>query len=499
MKTTLQKTVRLHTATAYLTFEREVERLDIQEYLAGKHFNNVLIENRVRAYLRNINLFDEKDQLTAKGHKAKETGKIFVQEEGKYKIWFTEKDTHFGTKIFYFKRIEPRDYGYQPQILDVLFDKESHYFLPVKDATFSQLKLIQNEKILGNRDSGQEKIHFTWEWNELASSNYQFEGKIDKENIQSVPIPTDEKLEYHIARILTDWDNTQKRAKMKHKDVTQVDKKAFETTCNTNWREFEVTIQQLPIMPFNAEEAKIWRNDLLEEEARRFYFSESDFNQLVTETNDKNGFSAYKNKLDTPSRQEYGQTLRNKNKAVQSVAYWHLMAAVDLYPRNNKSFILTSLNYVENARKNFSGIVNELKDNTKHDYTHIFYYDKHVKTDKQQYAVAAFFEGFGNVNKYLITENNAIYLARNKPEIIQKEIKTIFTNHSQHDRYLIIANGIDMTVWQISNSIDYIRFNSIANITPDLMGTIHQSVSFHKVEKQMLKKELLAFIQQSIR
>ncbi len=112
MKTTLQKTVRLHTATAYLTFEREVERLDIQEYLAGKHFNNVLIENRVRAYLRNINLFDEKDQLTAKGHKAKETGKIFVQEEGKYKIWFTEKDTHFGTKIFYFKRIEPRDYGY---------------------------------------------------------------------------------------------------------------------------------------------------------------------------------------------------------------------------------------------------------------------------------------------------------------------------------------------------------------------------------------------------
>lgn len=334
MKTTLTKTITLHTATAYLTFEREVARPDIQEYLVGKSFSNPLIEKRVQAYLKQIKLLDEKGNLTAKGHEVKETGKIFVREEGKYKIWFTEKDAHFGTKIFYFKRVEPRDYGKQPQILDVSFEEEIHYFLPVKDAPFSILKLVEKENILGYRDVGQENVNIIWKWNELANSSYQFNGKIEKEEIASFSIKSHEKLENHIARILPDWDKDQKRVKMKPENVTQVDKKAFETTFNTKttWRGFNVNIQQLPIMPLNAIEAKIWRNDLLEEEARKFYFSEGAFELLITETNDKSGFAAYKNVLDTPSMQEYAQTLRNKDKATQSVAYWHLVAANDLYP-----------------------------------------------------------------------------------------------------------------------------------------------------------------------
>lgn len=331
MKTTLTKNITLHTATTYLIFEREVARPDIQKYLEGKPFNNELIEHRVQAYLKQIKLLDEKGQLTAKGHKAKETGKIFVQEEGKYKIWFTEKDTHFGTKIFYFKRIQPLE-NENIKPLDISFDKEYHYFLPIKDNAFSYLNLAQNEGILGYKKSGQEKIQVTWTWNELASSTYQFEGKIDKENIQSVAIPTDEKLENHIARILPDWDKVHKRAKMKHETITQHERESFETTCNTSWRDFDVKIQQLLIMPYHIEDAKKWRNSLLEEEAKKHYFSVGTFAEFVKETNDKNGFHAYKNELDTPTMQEYAQTLRNRDKATQSIAYWHLVAANDLCP-----------------------------------------------------------------------------------------------------------------------------------------------------------------------
>lgn len=334
MQTILQKTLTLHTATAYLIFERETERPDIQEYLQGKTFNNPLIEERVQAYLKNIGLLDDRCQHTKKGYEAQKTGKIFVREEGKYKIWFTEKDEHFGDKIFYFKRVEARHEYKEVQKLDISFEKEGHYFLPPakeKD-TFCPLKLVKCTEILGNRNPEKEQIQLRWEWNEVAGSCYIFEGKIDRETIKTNKISSSENLENHILRILPTWHRLQKRAKMEYDMLSPQARKRFEITYNLpkKWRGFEGKIQQLRLMPVDEREAIIWRDYLLTEAAKEKYYTKADFEQLVAETHDNQGFAAYKASLNVPSIQDFAAQLRHKDKAVQSAAYWHLMATVDI-------------------------------------------------------------------------------------------------------------------------------------------------------------------------
>ena len=105
MKVTLNKIIQLQSATVYLRFEKEIKRKDIQEYLNGKQFEKSLIENRIKEYLKNIKVYDEKFQLTAFGNAVKETGMLPTIEEGKYQIWFTNKDSYFGNKIFYFRNL----------------------------------------------------------------------------------------------------------------------------------------------------------------------------------------------------------------------------------------------------------------------------------------------------------------------------------------------------------------------------------------------------------
>jgi hypothetical protein len=107
MKVTLDKQIQLRSSIVYLRFEKEVNRKDIQEYLNGKRFENSLIENRIKEYLKNIKVFDEKYQLTRLGNAVKDSGMLPTVEEGKYQIWFTNEDSHFGNKIFYFKRVQP--------------------------------------------------------------------------------------------------------------------------------------------------------------------------------------------------------------------------------------------------------------------------------------------------------------------------------------------------------------------------------------------------------
>jgi hypothetical protein len=141
MKVTLDKNIQLNSAIVYLRFEKEIHRKDIQDYLRGKQFDNRLIENRVKEYLKNIKVFDEKYQLTALGNSVKETGMLPTVEEGKYQIWFTNKDSYFGNKIFYFKRVQPTRES-NDEKLNLRFDSEGHYYLSTESNSFSNLKLL---------------------------------------------------------------------------------------------------------------------------------------------------------------------------------------------------------------------------------------------------------------------------------------------------------------------------------------------------------------------
>mgnify|MGYP007115137319 FL=1 len=78
-------------------------------------------------------------------------------------------------------------------------------------------------------------------------------------------------------------------------------------------------------------------------------------------------------------------------------------------------------------------------------------------------------------------------------EITLTDCKTIFKGRSPHDRYLIASNPNGISIWNISNSIDYIIFSD-RNINETTVGTIRQSVVFTPISKEMLDKDLLNFI-----
>jgi hypothetical protein len=134
MTVTLTKPIVLHSAIAYLSLVREVERKDIQEYLSGhKKFESTVIDGRVREYLKEIKIYDEQYHLTSYGNSVRATGKVKTRKEGKYQIWYTQDDSFFGNKIFYFTRFQPqKDNNNRIQPLSLNFDQE-HFHLSVSD------------------------------------------------------------------------------------------------------------------------------------------------------------------------------------------------------------------------------------------------------------------------------------------------------------------------------------------------------------------------------
>jgi hypothetical protein len=178
MKATLTKNIKIKSATAYLVFEKEQERKDIQKFLNGKKFEDETINNRVKEYLRNLRIIDENHISIQKGDRIKRTGKMFVREEGKYKIWFAENDNFLGTKILYFERISPQS-NIRVDILNVNFQEEN-YFLPINDNEFSDLKLIINNQIAGQLNNTNEMINLSWIWEGWTNLITYLEGKLKK-------------------------------------------------------------------------------------------------------------------------------------------------------------------------------------------------------------------------------------------------------------------------------------------------------------------------------
>lgn len=329
MKVTLTKNILLHSAQAYLRFQKEVERKDIQEYLNGKKRFEQLIENRIKDYLKNIGVFDEKYQLTRLGNTVKETAKMFVYEEGKYQIFYTQDDSFFDNRILYFRRLQPNAIDKIHQY--IFIEREGHFFLPTYENKYINFNL-DTDKICANIDENKYQIHFSWIWENLEKSYYVFNGEIGnkdrKTKIKAEPIPSDKNLQEMITKILPEWDVTHNRYKIRFNDIQDDDsKKIFEhKTFDHKWFDFEVKFQNLPIMPYDEQNAIEWRNFLLDEELILSYYSSHDFEKKVTEINEKYPLSIFH--LSTIELQEYVKKLEKIKQA-----YWHLQAPIDLNPK----------------------------------------------------------------------------------------------------------------------------------------------------------------------
>ncbi len=499
MKVTLDKQIELQSAIVYLRFEKEIPRKDIQEYLKGKRFDNPLIENRVKEYLKNIKVYDEKQQLTALGNTVKESGMLPTVEEGKYQIWFTNRDSYFGNKIFYFKRVQPSREG-NDEKLNLRFDSEGHFYLPTENNSFSNLILVPVTDYFGQNKNYSDVIAFRWIWDNLEKSHYTFDGQIGKgENaikFKPAPISCEEDLKSRIEELLPDWDKKNERLKIRYSEVSEQSKLSFEENNRQNqWNGFNIQFQKIPLMPYSLEDAKKWRNWIITESLRREYMNSNDFESMVTEINEKDAFKQYSNSLDSPAAESFGSAIKK-----DTVPFWHLNAPFDLNPNAKIKLPAKPVELKKGTNLSFNAIANKL--NTGNG-TVVVYYDRYVVNLNQQKSVAAFLQAIGSKSKTVITdltprENSSNYIQKNVPEIKMKDCKMVFKSRLPHDRYIIAANKEEIQIWNISNSIDYIVFSE-GNIDKDTTGTIRQSVVFTPVSKEMLDKDLLSFIDNEIR
>ena len=504
MKATLTKNIKVKTATVYLVFEKEQDRPDIVRFLNGEKFKDETINNRVKEYLSKIHILNRDGSLTQKGNNVIETGKLPVQEEGKYKIWFTKNDNFVDTKILYFKRVSPQK-GEHVNEINIDF-KEENYFLPVNGNKFSNLKLVNKNNISGQINGNSGNIELVWKWNNLDNSNFYFVGKIDNNTIKGHKIESDKNLGNYIANVFRSWDDANKRLKVRIKDLEEKEIIDFEKTETGKYNDFKHNFEQIPIMPYDKQDATKWRNWFIEQEIEKEYFLKYDFEKLVNEINNKNGFFAYKNNLDIPEISEYRENIYRKDRSKQSLAFWHLSAPNDLNPDADQKYIIKSLNYEIGKNISFKNIASKLIENSNNEVNTIFYYDKYTYTDSQQKNMVAFISAFDKVEekrKILITIKNLNGKKRSNYLSENSEIKVIDANNVlytklPHNRYIILAeNKEKYTVWQLPSSIDYIKFQN-NEIKPKTIGEIKDSISFNQVKKEMLKPQLRTFIENKL-
>lgn len=316
-------------------------------------------------------------------------------------------------------------------------------------------------------------------------------------------------MEEYILKIFPDWDYINQKLKVEFRNLTNdTEKQKFKLNYqNKNQADFQnIEFTDVPIIPYDKQEATKWRNWFIEKEIENNYFLKYDFEKLVNEINNKNGFSSYKNSLDIPIISKYREEIYNKDRSKQSLAFWHLSAPNDLNPDADQKYIIKQIDYEIGKNISFNEIVNKLIENTKNEVNAIFYYDKYTYTNSQQKSFFAFFNAFKNIEgkkKYLITIENlngkqrSNYLAQNSNiEVI--DANTILGKKLPHNRYIILAeNKKNYTVWQLPSSIDYIKFQD-NEIEAETKGEIKDSISFNQVKKEMLKQQLRTFIENKL-
>ncbi|MGP1577167.1 MAG: hypothetical protein ACTTH7_06750 [Treponema sp.] len=341
MKAVIKRSVKMRAAEGYFIFEKEKERTDIQDFLNGKEFDDALINRRVTDYLKAIGILKITGELTVKGLTLKETGTLPVREEGKYKIWFTDKDDLLKTKILYFKRLAPERMPYEQtsqhiSLLPFHFQAENYYLSVEKDVPMQEITLkTKPAECYGVLDEREYLLTLEWYWQGLESSYYIFNGSIDDKEVTHEHINAPIDLKKTIQDIFPDWDSTLQKLKIAFDDVTaESEKLQFKKSIQEVRSDIgDIEFTDIPLIPLDEENAVCWRNWLLMYYLDKRFYSQHDWDILLSEVNNKEGFNTQKSVLQELTTDTFKQMLLKKNDThKKSKAFWHLFAADDLNP-----------------------------------------------------------------------------------------------------------------------------------------------------------------------
>jgi len=514
MKVTLKRKIYLYTAYVYLKLQKKVLRNDIREYLNGNlTFSNDIVTKKIDQYLSDLKILNQ-GKLTEKGNEILKSGLISEPEEGKYKIWYTKNDPMFGSKIFYLTRAKPEKYNNELKNFDTTFINISK-FLSIDGVPDYECDFLINKIADYYEETREEKIICKWIllWNnelKKIETKIYFEGMI---LIDNEPAKINEKKEYlydidisQFPEILPDWNEKTGRRRFKLNE--KIDYNYFEYSGENPCKNFEsCSYDKLRVEPYNEDEAIEWRNNIINLELKEGYVHPDDFIDSVISSNQKDGFSAYKQHLDNniPDLNEYLSKLDSNIKIDRSPDYWHLAAPMDLNISIPKSLYENEDAYFclkENENKKLTEIADEfIRLNKEKTYEKIIYYDKYVINYYQQRTVLNLLKCFDASKKYIITNTISKdydeYLTKEKKDITVEDIGKIFKKKKNipHDRYVIFKNGNNIEVWTSTNSLSFIRFNKNGEIDPVRdTGKVYYGVTFTKIKFEMLGNDIKGYI-----
>jgi hypothetical protein len=494
MKITLKQEMHLQTAEIFLSIERDSLRKDIQNYLNGNGYENKMVNNGIKNYLKTKNIYDESFALTKYGNSVKETGVFKEKEKGKYRVWLN------GSRIVFIQRIAPDRYSKEVTDLRLELREEKHFCLPTNEENFYKFK-VQTKNICGTRLNGNDVITEIIEITENKAVT-KFDGQLIKE-VQKKSVEENvefvDKSLFDIAEMIFEdnWDKNEKRLKVSLNSLDDSAIENFEQNYSNEWSVFNVQVDNLPVEPLNKSEAIEWRNRLLNKEIAKNYLTEKDFDRLVLSINEKDGFSAYASDLGNPKIKEYMEKEIKSN----SQEFWNLRAPLDLNPNIPREIVIDNFSLAQNDEYSLKQISEKIETNQ---VEAVFYYDRFIINGTQQRIAGNFIDSFNSSKKYIITDLNnehrkSRYIATQKKDIREIDIKNIFGNvRPQHDRYFIYVIGEKMTAWTITNSVDYIEF-SVNEFSAETIGKIRTGTTFTKVDVRVLGKELINYINKELK
>jgi len=498
MRITLTRQILLKVAEVFLFVQRNVLRKDIHDYLNGNGYDDNMVNDRIKNYLKAVGIYDDDFVPTKDGILVKETGMFKSNEMGKYKIWLD------GNRIVFIQRIEPdRSYQKTATRLELALHGKKHFCLPTNEEGFYRFEVLSKE-IYGTFTNGSDTIIETIEVKEDGAIT-EFDGQLIKD-IQNKSVKENVEFPnvslFDMAQIIFQDDWNEKTEKLKV-SLCLLDGNAnaietFRLNHSYDWKQFTVQVGNWPIEPYDRSEAIEWRNRLLNKEIAKNYLTEGDFNGLVLDINEKDGFSAYASDLDKPQIEEY---LKKETK-IHSGEYWNLRAPLDLNPNIPKERVVEHFILAQGEERSLKSIQERIETRQ---VDAVFYYDKYVINGKQQRIAGIFVDAFNSGKKHIITdlsnkERKSRYIATQKKNIREVDTKSIFGNASpQHDRYLIFVVGKETVVWSITNSTGYINFPE-SEFSAETVGKMNTGVTFTKLEDiRVLNEELRNYINKEMK
>lgn len=343
MKITFATKLKLNVYCGYFVFSKYCLREDIQKFLNGQHSHDDILNNRINDYLKDIGIYDESFKLTSNGRDVKETGKMMVQEEGVYRVFFVLDDPLLSNRVLYFRRLHPKtsmDYRSPSNIpFPIQSSKEEKHFL-LQNKKFDFIYLMRCSPPFIEY----EPVEIGFDWTifvdlddvENSESHGNFSGKIDEEiiDVDNLDIGINLSILNLIQEIIPTWNNTLKKWKVKFQnddiELSSNEKESFnKIKQKIDWKNYQVKLENVPLMPIDKDEAVQWRNWLVNQRLDNDYVTHEQFQNIFTEIHKNDGLSSYT--LRIPDTYPYTQQiLRNANQSKQSRAYWHTIAPYDL-------------------------------------------------------------------------------------------------------------------------------------------------------------------------